>query len=77
MSSARAGSRCRRRSWSADQLTKWAVLDYFAYREPREITGFFNLVLVYNKGAAFSFFASADGWQTPLFILFASSRRGS
>ena len=40
-------------------------------RRTAQITGFFNLVLVYNKGAAFSMFASADGWQTPLLILFA------
>jgi len=44
-----------------DQVTKWAVLENFVYGERREITGFFNLVLVYNKGAAFSMFASADG----------------
>ena len=25
-------------------------------------------MLVYNKGAAFSFLATADGWQTPLLI---------
>ena len=56
----------------ADQLAMWAVLDYFAGREPREpITGFLNLVLVCNKGAAFSFLADAAGWQTPLFIVFA------
>ena len=54
-----------------DQVTKWAVLENFGYGERREITGFLNLVLVYNKGAAFSMFASADGWQTPLLILFA------
>ena len=54
-----------------DQVTRWAVLENFVYGERREITGFFNLVLVYNKGAAFSMFASADGWQTPLLILFA------
>lgn len=54
-----------------DQVTKWAVLENFVYGERREITGFSNLVLVYNKGAAFSMFASADGWQTPLLILFA------
>ena len=54
-----------------DQLTKWAVLGHFAYGERREITGFFNLVLVYNKGAAFSLFAQAAGWQTPLLAAFA------
>jgi len=57
---------------AVDQLTKWAVLGYFANRHPREeITGFFNLVLVYNKGAAFSLFAQAEGWQTPLLVAFA------
>jgi signal peptidase II len=56
----------------ADQLAKWAMLGYFAGRESREpVTGFFNLVLVCNKGAAFSFLADAPGWQTPLFIGFA------
>lgn len=57
---------------AADQLAKWVVLGYFAGREPRvEVTGFLNLVLVCNKGAAFSFLAEAPGWQTPLFIAFA------
>ena len=56
----------------ADQIAKWAVLGYFADRAPRqEITGFFNLMLVCNKGAAFSMFADAPGWQTPLLIVFA------
>ena len=56
----------------ADQLTKWLILSYFAGRPPREeITGFFNLVLVFNKGAAFSFLAQAPGWQTPLLAAFA------
>ena len=35
------------------------------------MTGFFNLVLVFNKGAAFSFLAGAEGWQTPLFAVIA------
>jgi len=57
---------------AADQLTKWLVLGYFQNRYPREeLTGFFNLVLVFNKGAAFSLFAQAPGWQTPLLVAFA------
>jgi signal peptidase II len=60
----------------ADQLTKWAVLANFAHGERRVITGFLNLVLVYNKGAAFSMFADADGWQTPLLIVFALAAAG-
>lgn len=52
----------------ADQATKLAVLARFAPGESLPVTFFFDLVLVYNKGAAFSFLASADGWQTPLLI---------
>ena len=55
----------------ADQLTKWLVLGAFRPGEVRELTGFFNLVLVFNKGAAFSFLAGAGGWQTPLLVAFA------
>ena len=55
-----------------DQLVKWVVLGYFSGRGPVEpVTGFFNLVLACNKGAAFSFLADAPGWQTPLFAGFA------
>jgi signal peptidase II len=57
---------------AADQLAKWLVLEHFAAR-PRleEITPFFNLVLVFNKGAAFSLLSRAEGWQTPLLTAFA------
>ena len=55
----------------ADQLTKAIVLGRFALGERLELTGFFNMVLVYNKGAAFSFLSDAAGWQTPALIVFA------
>jgi len=55
----------------ADQASKLAVLASFAPGERLRITGFFNLVLAFNKGAAFSFLASAPGWQTPLFVAIA------
>lgn len=51
-----------------DQATKLAVLARFALGESLPVTPFFNLVLVYNKGAAFSFLAGAAGWQTPLLV---------
>jgi signal peptidase II len=51
-----------------DQLTKYWVSASFDYGEARAVTGFFNLVLTYNKGAAFSFLAAASGWQRGLFI---------
>jgi len=49
-----------------DQLVKWIFLSKFVPGERLEVTGFFNLVLVFNKGAAFSFLAGAPGWQTPV-----------
>ena len=55
----------------ADQVTKALVLSRFAFGERLELTPFFNMVLVYNKGAAFSFLSEAAGWQTPLLIAFA------
>ena len=54
-----------------DRLTKILALEAFAPGETRPVTGFFNLVLVFNKGAAFSFLAGAPGWQTPLFTALA------
>ncbi|HYX63205.1 MAG TPA: signal peptidase II [Burkholderiales bacterium] len=55
----------------ADQATKALVLARFALGERLELAPFFNLVLVYNKGAAFSFLSDAGGWQKPLLIAFA------
>jgi signal peptidase II len=46
-----------------DQLSKITMTKLFAYGESMPVTSFFNLVLVYNKGAAFSFLASEGGWQ--------------
>jgi signal peptidase II len=46
-----------------DQLTKIAVQKVFAYGVPHAVAPFFNLILVYNRGAAFSFLAMAGGWQ--------------
>ena len=52
----------------ADQWTKFSITSNLRYGESVAITSFFNLVLVYNKGAAFSFLSSADGWQRFMFI---------
>lgn len=56
---------------AADQLVKWLVLARFQPYERFEVTGFLNLVLVFNKGAAFSFLAQEAGWQRPLLVAFA------
>ena len=54
-----------------DYLMKVALLSSFAPGESRAIAPFFNLVLVFNKGAAFSFLAAAQGWQTLFFATIA------
>ena len=54
-----------------DYATKILVLAAFAPGESRAMAPFFNLVLVFNKGAAFSFLAGVAGWQTPLFAVIA------
>ncbi len=54
-----------------DYATKSAVLEAFTPGEGRALTPFFNLVLVFNKGAAFSFLATAQGWQTFFFAAIA------
>ena len=51
-----------------DQLSKFAITRALSYGERVEVTPFFNLLLVHNRGAAFSFLASASGWQRELFI---------
>ena len=50
-----------------DQITKITIAKTFAYAQVKAITSFFNLTLVYNKGAAFSFLAAESGWQRYLF----------
>jgi signal peptidase II len=54
-----------------DRLTKWLMLGWLQAGESYEVTPFFNLVVVYNRGAAFSFLANAPGWQTPFFAAVA------
>jgi signal peptidase II len=54
-----------------DLYTKHLVQAAFAYGEHFSVTSFFDLVLFYNEGAAFSFLAGAGGWQRLLFSAFA------
>ena len=46
-----------------DQYTKVLATDELQYRVPVEVTSWFDLMLAHNTGAAFSFLASASGWQ--------------
>jgi signal peptidase II len=55
-----------------DQLTKILVLKRFKFAERLNvISDFFDLTLVFNKGAAFSFLANAGGWQRWFFVAIA------
>ena len=46
-----------------DQLTKWWANTSLDYATPIAVMPMFNLTLVYNTGAAFSFLSEAGGWQ--------------
>jgi len=52
----------------ADQATKlWVVANFDLY-DSRYVFEYFNLTRLHNTGAAFSFLASASGWQRWFFI---------
>ncbi len=46
-----------------DLVTKYWVESALVFGQQIPITSFFNLVLTYNPGAAFSFLGDASGWQ--------------
>ena len=50
-----------------DQFTKTLILGYYQLGDSTHVTSFFNIVRVHNTGAAFSFLASAGGWQRWMF----------
>ncbi|MBP3221167.1 MAG: lipoprotein signal peptidase [Neisseriaceae bacterium] len=55
-----------------DQITKFAVLKNFQYAERLNIIpNFFDLTLVFNPGAAFSFLSNQNGWQKYFFLILA------
>jgi signal peptidase II len=47
----------------ADQFTKVLILGYYQLGDATYVTSYLNIVRVHNSGAAFSFLASASGWQ--------------
>lgn len=53
----------------ADQATKILADALLVYRQPVPLLPMFNLTLVYNTGAAFSFLSDAGGWQRWFFML--------
>ena len=54
-----------------DQLSKWLVLSSLAFGETIYFAPFWNWVLTFNPGAAFSFLADQPGWQRWFFTVLA------
>ena len=54
-----------------DQISKQLAEHLLTYGEPLAVMPSFNLTLLYNKGAAFSFLESAGGWQRWFFTAIA------
>ena len=54
-----------------DQLTKHAILAALRPGDEHPLLPVLSLVLAFNRGAAFSFLAGADGWQRWLFTIIA------
>lgn len=54
-----------------DLATKYAASAWLAYARPVEVLPFFNLTLLHNTGAAFSFLAGHPGWQRWFFAAIA------
>lgn len=55
----------------ADQATKLVIQRTLSDMHAIDVTSFFQLVLAFNKGAAFSFLSDQDGWQRGFFIAIA------
>lgn len=54
-----------------DQATKFWITQVLRFGETVVVTSFFNLVLVYNPGAALSFLSDQSGWQRWFFVALA------
>lgn len=69
-------------AWAAlvvliDQLTKALIVRGLRLGDRKAIVeNWFDLTLAYNKGAAFSFLAGADGWQRWFFVAIAVAAAG-
>jgi len=62
--------------FALDQGTKVAIQGVLAPGERVPVIPFFDLVLAFNRGAAFSFLADASGWQRGFFIAVALAATG-
>jgi len=55
-----------------DQVTKQAAESFLLLHKALAVMPGFNLTLMYNEGAAFSFLSQAGGWQRWFFIVLSS-----
>jgi signal peptidase II len=55
----------------ADQLSKHYIAQRFGEFEHISVLPILDITCMHNVGAAFSFLASASGWQRPMFIWLA------
>ncbi|WP_299179831.1 signal peptidase II [uncultured Neptuniibacter sp.] len=54
-----------------DLGSKQLAVNYLQYGDPNPVIPFFDLTLLFNTGAAFSFLSEAGGWQRWFFVLIA------
>ncbi len=54
-----------------DQASKAWLMSSLTLGQSVTVTRFFDLVFVFNRGAAFSFLSSASGWQRWFFVALA------
>jgi signal peptidase II len=54
-----------------DQTTKWMASNWLEPHVQYPLLSWFNLTLVHNTGAAFSFLSGASGWQRWFFTVLA------
>jgi signal peptidase II len=55
----------------ADQLAKAWIVQHFSLYERVHVLPVLDIILTYNRGAAFSFLSDASGWQRWLFVILA------
>jgi signal peptidase II len=84
LNDARPSHRARFWAWLAgavaivvlDQVSKLYINSHLQYGERLHVLPVFDITLLYNPGAAFSFLAQDGGWQRWLFTLIALAAAG-
>jgi signal peptidase II len=61
----------------ADQLVKAWIVHHFSLFERVHVLPVLDIILTFNRGAAFSFLSDASGWQRWLFVILALGVSGT